>query len=518
VIPGVQDKLRRSWSPRGFLQRFGAEQVQMIDCRDGKSVHWLTLAHFFAGYLQPWTRALCPDTFRRMMLKLKDWPPDQDFQGKMPEYFEDLMQALPVPQYTHRDGVLNLAKYFPRQYVPPDLGPKMYNAYGRHASWRGMDPATKKGGHTNLHCDVSDAVNVMVDVGFDEGENDSDEEDEGLLLHDDELGELSSQHGAIWDIYRWEDTEAILKLLHAVARERDIEITNNPVHDQLFYLDDTLRKRLRDQYGVRGWRFVQRHGDAIFIPAGCPHQVRNLSSCVKVALDFVSPENAHRCVQLTDQFAKLPRGHHLSEDKLQVKTMLLHALHHISDALLRTGAAAKASVEIANAERAATARAEALKAARQASRQLYAAKRKAAKEAELAAAANAEGSVAEGTVEERVAAAVVASAVEAALDAVFGADAPDEVDDEAMLMEDEAQPVEKPMVYTTTPAQPLPQPPLEQATPKPPQQQPPPPPPPPLLQPPQATQTAAGVMSTTSTTTTTMEVDDETVLLMCSGE
>lgn len=88
---------------------------------------------------------------------------------------------------------------------------------------------------------------------------------------------------------------------------------------QLFYLDDSLRKRLREQYGVRGWRFVQRHGDSVFIPAGCPHQVRNLSSCVKVALDFVSPENAHRCVQLTDQFAKLPRGHHLSEDKLQVR-------------------------------------------------------------------------------------------------------------------------------------------------------------------------------------------------------
>jgi uncharacterized RmlC-like cupin family protein len=40
---------------------------------------------------------------------------------------------------------------------------------------------------------------------------------------------------------------------------------------------EELRKRLRDQYGVRGWRFVQRHGDAIFIPAGCPHQVRSLS-------------------------------------------------------------------------------------------------------------------------------------------------------------------------------------------------------------------------------------------------
>ena len=77
VLMDLQKRLGRKWGPHGFLQRFGAESVQMIDCRDGKSVHWLSLAHFFAGYLQPWTRALCPDTFRRMMLKLKDWPPDQ---------------------------------------------------------------------------------------------------------------------------------------------------------------------------------------------------------------------------------------------------------------------------------------------------------------------------------------------------------------------------------------------------------------------------------------------------------
>ena len=84
--------------------------------------------------------------------------------------------------------MLNLAKYFPREYVPPDLGPKMYNAFGQHASWKGMDPNTAKGGHTNLHCDVSDAVNVCVDVGT---EGDSDDEDGDFnreLLMDAELG------------------------------------------------------------------------------------------------------------------------------------------------------------------------------------------------------------------------------------------------------------------------------------------------------------------------------------------
>jgi len=273
VISDLQLQLKQRWGPHGFLQRFGAESVQMIDCRDGKCVHWLTLAHFFMGYLKPWTRALCPDTFRKMMLKLKDWPPDQDFRSKMPEYFDDLMQALPFPEYTHRDGPLNLAKFFPRTCVPPDLGPKMYNAFGKHAAWQGMDQNTTKGGHTNLHCDISDAVNVLVDVGESaKADDDSDEDEDEAALFDDELGCLRTQQGAIWDIYRWEDTAAILQLLHAVARERDIEITNNPIHDQLFYLDASLRRRLRHQYGVRGWRFVQRHGDAIFIPAGCPHQ------------------------------------------------------------------------------------------------------------------------------------------------------------------------------------------------------------------------------------------------------
>ena len=32
----------------------------MVDCRDGKSVHWLTLAHFFAGYSHPWCAAAVP--------------------------------------------------------------------------------------------------------------------------------------------------------------------------------------------------------------------------------------------------------------------------------------------------------------------------------------------------------------------------------------------------------------------------------------------------------------------------
>lgn len=68
------------------------------------------------------------------------------------------MSVLPLSEYTQRSGRLNLASRLPECFVRPDLGPKMYNAYGS-----AMHPNK---GTTNLHLDISDAVNVMVYVGI----------------------------------------------------------------------------------------------------------------------------------------------------------------------------------------------------------------------------------------------------------------------------------------------------------------------------------------------------------------
>lgn len=51
---------------------------------------------------------------------------------------------------------------------------------------------------------------------------------------------------------------------------------HDPIHDQSWYLDQTLRKRLYEEYGVQGWAIVQFLGDAVFIPAGAPHQVGSI--------------------------------------------------------------------------------------------------------------------------------------------------------------------------------------------------------------------------------------------------
>lgn len=73
------------------------------------------------------------------------------------------MQALPMKDYTLRDGKLNLASRLPACFVRPDLGPKMYSAYGNAGN---RDPGQQLLSTTNLHLDVSDAVNVMVYVSI----------------------------------------------------------------------------------------------------------------------------------------------------------------------------------------------------------------------------------------------------------------------------------------------------------------------------------------------------------------
>ena len=62
------------------------------------------------------------------ILKIKDWPPTKDFNELLPEHFADLMNNLPINEYTHREGSLNLASNLPKYFCKPDLGPKTYIA------------------------------------------------------------------------------------------------------------------------------------------------------------------------------------------------------------------------------------------------------------------------------------------------------------------------------------------------------------------------------------------------------
>ncbi|KAM6408767.1 lysine-specific demethylase 3B isoform 1-T1 [Rhynochetos jubatus] len=329
LVSGVHKKLKSElWKPEAFSLEFGDQDVDLVNCRNCAIISDVKVRDFWDGF-EIISKRLRSEDGQPMVLKLKDWPPGEDFRDMMPTRFEDLMENLPLPEYTKRDGRLNLASRLPSYFVRPDLGPKMYNAYGL------ITAEDRRVGTTNLHLDVSDAVNVMVYVGIPIGEGTHDDEvlktiDEGDAddVTKQRIHEGREKPGALWHIYAAKDAEKIRELLRKVGEEQGQENPpdHDPIHDQSWYLDQTLRKRLYDEYGVQGWAIVQFLGDAVFIPAGAPHQVHNLYSCIKVAEDFVSPEHVKHCFRLTQEFRHLSNTHTNHEDKLQVKNIIYHAV------------------------------------------------------------------------------------------------------------------------------------------------------------------------------------------------
>ncbi|XP_055505540.1 lysine-specific demethylase 3A-like isoform X3 [Leucoraja erinacea] len=329
IVSGVHTKLREElWKPEAFGKEFGDQDADLVDCRTNTIIAGAKIRDFWDGF-EDLSRRLATKEKEPMALKLKDWPPGEDFRDMMLSRFEDLMNNLPLPEYTKRDGKLNLASRLPDFFVRPDLGPKMYNAYGL------LSAEDRKVGTTNLHLDVSDAANVMVYVGIPSGQPNHEEE---ILktMEDGDTDELTIRRftesnerpGALWHIYSAKDAEKIRDLLKKVAEEQGQENPpdHDPIHDQSWYLDRTLRKRLHQEYGVQGWAIVQYLGDVVFIPAGAPHQVHNLYSCIKVAEDFVSTEHVKHCFRLTQEFRHLSNTHTNHEDKLQVKNIIYHAV------------------------------------------------------------------------------------------------------------------------------------------------------------------------------------------------
>lgn len=409
--------------------------VIAINCLDWCEVE-VNIHQFFKGYLEGRTdNAGWPQ-----ILKLKDWPPSDLFDERLPRHGAEFVRSLPFKEYTNpQSGYLNLAVKLPDDSLKPDMGPKTYIAYGVPQELGRGDSVTK------LHCDMSDAVNVLThtrainltpdqlskieEVKRKHAEQDKRElqmaedkkkckNDTSSELIDDhsvrsdrcsrrdektdqfEVQSLSSEPdygnqsiissascvdpeggtgdmlingaindtsncdesarikidndksdeckhnpvfgknevfediegGALWDIFRREDVAKLEEYLLKHFKEFrhiyccPVPQVVHPIHDQTFYLTEDHKRKLKEEYGVEPWTFVQKLGDAVFIPAGCPHQVRNLKSCIKVALDFVSPENLHECIRLTEEFRTLPQNHRAKEDKLEVKKMSIHAM------------------------------------------------------------------------------------------------------------------------------------------------------------------------------------------------
>ncbi|CAN1150236.1 Lysine-specific demethylase JMJ25 [Linum perenne] len=368
-----------SWDPevmwRAFRQIKSKKHDALYDVKTLYCLDWreedVHLREFFNGY----SKGRLDNMGWPFLLKLKDWPPSATFRERLPRHSAEYTSCLPLKDYTHPDGPLNVASKLPSYSRNSNMGTKAHISYGfPHELGRG-DSVTK------LHCDHSDTVNILAHTQVINYTNEMlstienlkeqhFEEDQRELfgineVDSNQIGDEAEtrrtdivEGGALWDIFRREDVPKLRKYLRKhfkeggalwdIFRRQDVSKLNeyllkhfkefrhihcsplqevvDPIHDQTFYLTEKHKRKLKKEYGIEPWTFVQKLGDAVFIPAGCPYQVRNLKSCINVASNFVSPESIGACIRLTDEFRLLPLNHPAKEDKLQVKKMCLHAV------------------------------------------------------------------------------------------------------------------------------------------------------------------------------------------------
>ena len=113
VVTGLGDKFGVRWRPEHFREKHGSQTCSIVECQTDASKR-VTLGEFF-GYFGKYEGRT--DTW-----KLKDWPSSSDFKTALPDLFDEFQKGVPMPYYSRKDGVLNIASHFPSNTVMPDLG------------------------------------------------------------------------------------------------------------------------------------------------------------------------------------------------------------------------------------------------------------------------------------------------------------------------------------------------------------------------------------------------------------
>ncbi|CAJ2628716.1 unnamed protein product [Trifolium pratense] len=374
---------------RGVLETTDAnmkddnKMVKAIDCSDGSEID-IELGQFMKGYSEG--RIL--ENGWPQILKLKDWPSPSASEEFLLYQRPDFISKLPLLQYIHSKwGLLNVAAKLPHYSLQNDVGPKIYISYGISDELGRGDSVTKL--HFNMRDMVYLLVHTsevklkdlqrtkveMMEKTYKESEVKESHEDpnicsrgispdsslctkiNGLDLESDQKdstmdqgfevyssagenmvnceipsrqnGDVSeiTHPGVLWDVFRRQDVPKVTEYLKMHWKEfgKPDDIVTWPLYDGAIYLDRHHKRKLKVEFGVEPWSFEQNLGEAIFVPAGCPFQARNVQSTVQLGLDFLSPESLGEAVRLAEEVRRLPNEHEAKLQVLEVGKISLYA-------------------------------------------------------------------------------------------------------------------------------------------------------------------------------------------------
>ncbi|EGF99620.1 uncharacterized protein MELLADRAFT_94186 [Melampsora larici-populina 98AG31] len=313
VVTGMKNRMKKDWVPDYLQTTYGEEQCEMLD---SNLPHRDPVKTKVGDFFEKFEDMNSQDT---TVWKLRDWPPEADFKIRFPELFEDFQRALPISELTNRNGFKNLAAHFPKNANVPDIGPKKYGSTALHMDVAGLVMNTL----ILLILDLTKIIIQYIQIFFVDAIN---------VQTYAKPNQEGSEGCALWHLYHANDTEKLREFLYdhnakilGISIEEVKSKYDDPIHTTRTYLDVEMRKKLWEEYGVKGYEIRQEPGEAVFVPAYTAHQVCNLANCIKVAADFVSPISIERCMKLKDEFRQQLHENQKpwKEDLLQINQMLL---------------------------------------------------------------------------------------------------------------------------------------------------------------------------------------------------
>ncbi|CDY32148.1 BnaCnng06570D [Brassica napus] len=369
VVKRVLDESSLSrWDPETIwrdIEEVSSEHdpfLKAINCLDGSEVE-VRLGEFIKAYRDGRNQ----ETGLPLTWRLKDWPSPSASEEFIFYQRPEFIRRFPFLEYIHpRLGLLNVAAKMPHYSLQNDSGPKVIVSCGTYKESDAGDLLT------SIHYSMRDMVYLLVHTSegtkletvreTNHGPREPDEkmgENESLVspeekLMDGEIHDLSpgranteknesemmSSHnmessctsscagGVQWDVFRRQDVPKLAEYLQRTFQKPDdslkFDFVSRPLFEGLF-LNEHHKRQLKDEFGVEPWTFEQHRGEAIFIPAGCPFQFRNLQSNVQVALDFLCPESVGESARLAEEIRCLPYDHKAKPQILEIGKISLYA-------------------------------------------------------------------------------------------------------------------------------------------------------------------------------------------------
>lgn len=178
-------------------------------------------------------------------------------------------------------------------------------------------------------------------------------------IHMDHMDAWNVLHWLASDWAEWylfpADSSAILR---QYIKDKGKTYSGDPIHSGTVCLSEDDIDELKER-GVRPWVVQQRAGEAVFVPSGCPHQVlinlpsflsltfprallclctdyhayllylfeqvRNLSWCFKLAIDFLSAEALPRTQIVQSELREQRLDDPTLQDVVQLPLVMWHA-------------------------------------------------------------------------------------------------------------------------------------------------------------------------------------------------